>query len=101
MPPKKKQLGRRQSCGRSHQNICLNQWDEEAMMYAIQEYNSLCVQHGANNVSIKAVAERYQIPRTTFLKRYIPLCRCKLFLNSQLVVHFTIFLFKSFHFFPD
>ena len=68
-PPKKKQLGRRQSGGRSHWNIRLNWWDEEAMMYAIQEYNSLCVQHGADNVSIKAVAESYQIPATTFWKR--------------------------------
>ena len=68
-PQKKKQPGRRQSGGRSHQNMRLNWWDEEAMMYAIQEYNSLCVQHGADNVSIKAVAESYQIPTTTFWKR--------------------------------
>ena len=68
-PPKKKQLGRRQSGGRSHQNIHLNRWDKEVMMYAIQEYNSLCVQHGADNVSIKAVEESYQIPTTTFWKR--------------------------------
>ena len=68
-PRKKKPKGGRPAGSRSHQNICLNRWDEEAMMYAIQEYNSLCVQHSANNVSIKAVAESYHIPTTTFWKR--------------------------------
>ena len=71
-PRKKKPKGGRLADGRSHWNECLNRWHEEAMMYAIQEYNSLCVQHGADNVSIKAVAEGYPIPTTTFWKRYIP-----------------------------
>ena len=69
-PKKKKPKSGRPTGSRSHQNICLNRWDEEAMIYVIQEYNSLCVQHGADNVSIKAVAESYHIP-TTFWKRYI------------------------------
>ena len=42
------------------------------MLIAIQEYNNLCVQHRVDNVSIKAVAETYDFPTTTFWKRYIP-----------------------------
>ena len=63
----KKPKGR--SGGRSHQNVYLNRWNEGAMVIAIQEYNSLCVQHGVKNVSIKVVAESYDIPTTMFWKR--------------------------------
>ena len=76
----KKPKGR--SGGRSHQNVCLNRWNEEAMVIAIQEYNNLCVQHGADNISIKAVAESYDIPTTMVWKRYNPeLCPPELLLS--------------------
>ena len=72
-------------------------------MYAIQEYNSLCVQHGAN-VSIKAVAESYHIPTTTFWKRYIPELSPpppKLLLSVVLSVAQCSGMFLYFPFFSD
>ena len=57
---------KRRSGGRSHRNVCLNRWNEEAMLIAIQEYNNLCAQHGVDNVSIKAVVETMTSPPPCF-----------------------------------
>ena len=56
--------------GQAHKHCRLNLWTEEAMAAAISEYNTLCGQLGPGDVSINSVAKRYNIPTTTFWKRY-------------------------------
>ena len=56
--------------GCAHKHCQLNQWTEEAMAAAIIDYNQLCGQLGAGNVSISSVAHQHNIPTMTFWKRY-------------------------------
>ena len=62
--------GETKSGGKSHKNMHLNLWDENAMIDALAEYNQLCRIHGSETVSTSSVAESHSIPPPTFWKRY-------------------------------
>ena len=62
--------GEPKSGSKSHKDMCLNLWDEKAMIDALAEYNQLCRIHGSETVSMSSVAESHGIPPPTFWKRY-------------------------------
>ena len=74
------------SGGKSHKNMRLNLWDQQAMIDALAEYNELCRLHGSETVSMSSVAEAHGIPPSNLLEEV---------LNSLICLILTVNTFQN------